>query len=74
MSPVEYIMSRLPKTGDASVPEIAAAFNVSVKTVEAWRESGEFAGYCINKSAGSERPRWHVLIEGVRKFAAKRAS
>lgn len=73
MNAVDYIMSRLPKSGDASIPEIAAAFDVDVKTVEAWREAGEFEGFCINKSAGSVRPRWHVVIEGVRKFAARRA-
>ena len=39
--------------------------------VDAWRESGEFAGRCVNKGSG-KKGRWFYLREAVLDFAQSR--
>lgn len=71
MNPVDRIVKRLPPGDEIAHMDVAMAFNVSSQTVESWRESGEFAGQCLNKGAG-KLARWFYMREAVIAFAKRR--
>lgn len=68
----ELIAERIGPAPMVSTEDVAAAFHVDGKTVQAWREAGEFAGRCANIGSGTKRERWVFMREAVVDLAKRR--